>query len=143
MSKQRLAVVILSSIGMLTTFMPWVSMPIVGSVSGSKGDGWFSFSFFLIALIIGLMGSGKKILSKEQILGISLFGVLAAILGIWKIIDFNTIMSTIDTEDNIFTKAFSMGISIEFGLYLLVLTGVLISILPACLKDKQEEIFKN
>lgn len=37
-SRQRLGIAFLSIVGMSATFMPWVKMPILGTLNGTKGD---------------------------------------------------------------------------------------------------------
>ncbi len=36
---QRIAIVAAASLGLLATLLPWVSMPIIGRIYGTVGDG--------------------------------------------------------------------------------------------------------
>ena len=56
-------------------------------------------------------------------------------IGVWKIIDFNSKMSNIG--DNPFAKALGATVSIEFGLYLVVLAGIALPIFAFLIKDKE------
>lgn len=55
MNKQRLAILILAGLGALATFMPWVKAPIVGTINGTKGDGWITLALFAVPLVISLL----------------------------------------------------------------------------------------
>ena len=55
MHKQRLAIVIAAALGIVATFLPWVNIAFLGSVTGTNGDGWFTLILFIAALVIGLL----------------------------------------------------------------------------------------
>lgn len=134
MNKQRLAVLIVASLGVLATFMPWVKVPIVGTINGTKGDGWITLILFAVSLIISLLNDKKAALKGKLLYGAIIPSILAGIIGIWKIIEFNS--KTSDFGDNPFAQAFGAAVSIEFGLYLVVLAGILLPILAFVVKDK-------
>ena len=46
MHRQRLVIAVVAVIGMLATFMPWVSVPIAGTINGTKSDGWITLALF-------------------------------------------------------------------------------------------------
>jgi hypothetical protein len=60
--------------------------------------------------------------------------IIAGFIGIWKIIDFNSKMSDIDYA---VAKALGATVSLEFGLYLVVLVGVGLPIAAFLIKDKE------
>ena len=135
MNKQRLAIVIASGIGMLCTFLPWASIPFIGNINGTQGDGWFTFIFFGVPLTIGLL-VGKK---SEEVSGIKLwasmaFGLLSGIIAIYKIVDFNSKLNNL--SDNPFAMALGSTVSVEWGLYLLALTGIAMPTLAWFMKSK-------
>lgn len=135
MSKQRLAILIVSVLGALATFMPWIKVPILGTINGTKGDGWITLVLFTIPLVITLLNDKTKAV-KGGLLYIAIIpSLFAGALGIWKILDFNSKMS--DTGDNPFAKALSASVSIEFGLYLVVLAGIALPILALLIKEKE------
>ncbi len=123
MHKQRIGILIAASIGAISTFLPWAHAPLIGSIPGSSGDGWFTFILFGIA--IGLLFLGKKdtLLNPGVLIGIVVSGLLASAIGIWKIIDFNSKMATVDTS-NVFSKAVSQSVGLGIGLYLVVIAGI-------------------
>ena len=137
MNKQRLAILIVAGLGALATFMPWVKAPIVGTINGTKGDGWITLVLFAVPLVISLLNDKTKVVKGGLLYGAIIPSVLAGVIGIWKIIDFNSTMS--DVGDNPFAKALSATVSIEFGLYLVVLAGVALPIAAFLIKDKEVE----
>ena len=63
MNKQRLAILIVAGLGALATFMPWVKAPIVGTINGTKGDGWITLVLFAVPLVISLLNDKTKTFS--------------------------------------------------------------------------------
>jgi len=136
MNRQRLAILIIASLGALATFMPWVKAPIVGTINGTEGDGWITLVLFAIPLIISLLNDRTKSLQGGLLIGAIIPGLLAGVIAIWKIIEFNSKMSEIG--DNPFAQALSSTVSIGFGLYLLPLAGIALPIAAFLMKDKEE-----
>lgn len=126
-NKQRLALIAIAAIGMLCTFLPWMSLPLAGSINGTKGDGWFTFLFFGVSLSLAFLGEKTEAFGGVKFYIASLFSLLAGGLGLYKIIDFNSKMSAI--SENPFAQAISATVSIDFGLYLLALAGFAFPIL--------------
>lgn len=137
MNKQRIGIIICASVGALATFMPWVSIPLIGTLNGAKGDGWITFGFYVIPLIICFLGNTSKILNTVPLIVTVTSALLAVGVGMWKIADFNKIMTTNDQQDNPFVNTFSKATSIEFGLYLVIIAGVLLIIIALTSKDKK------
>lgn len=110
MNDQRLGIAILSGLGMLTAFMPWVKFPVLGYSIGIDHSGWITFVIFSIPFILAFIGN-RSIPLKGLKLYISLgAAIFAAAIGIWEIIDLDSgILS-----------------SVEYGLYLLVLAATVI-----------------
>lgn len=123
MNKERMIISIVSALGMLATFMPWINAPIVGSINGSQGDGWITFIIFAIPLLISLRGDTTKKIENRYFVefGVSVPCVLAGLFGIWKIVNINSIMSNL--SGNPFANSLSMSVSIGFGLYVVVIAG--------------------
>ena len=133
MNKQRLAILITAGLGGLATFMPWIKAPIIGSVSGTQGDGWITLMLFAVAIVLSLMNDRSKMLVGGLRLVAVIPPLIAAAIGIQKIIEFKSKMA--DLDDNPFSKALSAAISIDFGLYLLVFAGLLLPVLAFAIKD--------
>lgn len=134
MHLQRKVVAIAAALGMFATFLPWANVPIVGSVSGTAGDGWITFVLFLITLVVAMRGDKVTLLKGKNIYGAVIPAGLAALIGIWKIADFNAAMNNLG--DDPFSVAISSSVSIGMGLYVLIAAGVVASAAPFLLKDK-------
>jgi hypothetical protein len=139
MNKQRLAILIAAGLGALATFLPWVKAPIVGTINGTEGDGWITLVLFSVPLVISLLNDRTKAVKGGILYGAIIPSIIAGIIGIWKIIDINNInkMSMSEIGDNPFAKALGITVSIEFGLYLVVLAGIGLPIAAFLIKDKE------
>lgn len=109
---------------MFATFMPWLNAPIIGSINGTAGDGWITFVLFAIPLAIALIRKKTKPYDV-YLIGIPPF--LSSIFGAWKIIDFHSSINKLPPT-NPFAEAFNMGTSIGFGLYMVVIAGITLSV---------------
>lgn len=141
MNKQRIGIIICAVAGMLCTFMPWVNVPIVGSVNGTSGnDGWITFCLFAVPLVVSLLGDQKINISLNNGYIAMAAALIAAGIGIYKIVDFNHSFHTGD--DNVFGKLLESTVSVGFGLYLLVFAGIAVITCNLVLKDKQQQPFE-
>lgn len=135
MNKQRLAVLIVAGLGALATFMPWVKMPIVGSINGTAGDGWITFGLFAIPIIISLLGDRTKPIKGILVYVAIVPAALAASIAISKILDFKSKMAEMD--DNLFASMIQATVTVEFGLYLVVAAGLTLPIAALLVKGKE------
>lgn len=134
MNKQRLAILIAAGLGALATFMPWVNAPLVGAIAGTKSDGWITFGLFAIPMGISLLNDKSKRMEGTPLYGAFVPAIIAGLFGLWKVIDFNSLMG--EVSDNPFAKAMRESISIGFGLYLVILAGIAVPVLAYVIKDK-------
>ena len=112
MEAKRKILFIIAVIGMIGTFLPWARWGPL-SVSGAKGDGWFTFVFFGIAAALCFFkGEKSQPLPKGSTTLVSIMGILGFLFGLWKIIRF--------TGDNL------AGVSLGIGLWVVTLAGALI-----------------
>lgn len=107
MSQQRIALAILAGLGVLSTFMPWIKLPVIGYRVGTEFSGWITFVLFSIVFIVTFLGDRSKRLKGGKLYVAIISGVLAAGIGIWEIFDLDS----------------SMFASAEYGLYLMVISG--------------------
>ena len=135
--KQRIGILIAASLGISATFLPWVHAPILGSVAGTAGDGWITLVLFLPAVILALRGDKSVAIHGRKRDALALPAVLAALLGVWKIIDFQKLKANAP-DDNPFVKAIAVSVQIGFGLYLLVAAGIAVAVVAWAL-DKNNE----
>jgi hypothetical protein len=137
MHKQRLTILIIAAIGAAATFLPWVSMPFVGSINGTKGDGWITFGLYIVPLILSLLKDRNAALNGTLLIVAIIPALIASGFGIYKITDFNISMSGLN--DNPFASRLGAAVSIEIGLYLVAISGILLTILSFLFKNKKEE----
>lgn len=109
MNDQRLSILILAAVGMATAFMPWVKMPIFGYVPGTDNGGWVIFALFMVVFILAFIGDRSRDLAGMKFYSAIFLSLVAAGFGVWKIIDLDSPLVTV-----------------EYGLYLMTLAGVVI-----------------
>lgn len=112
MSKQRKFILIASAAGIVSIFLPWVRISILGfteNVNGFHGNGILVFFCFAACAIIAYLGDQTKNLDKTMWAITLIAGALAALIVIWDIMDANR---------NPF------GNFLGFGIYISALAGV-------------------
>lgn len=134
LSTQRKVIAGGAAAGILATFLPWVNAPIVGSVSGTEGDGWITLLLFVVPLVLALRGDKMSFLTKRDSYIAAAAAVIAGIIGIFKILDVNKAKDSLSSEG--FGLFVSGSISVGFGLYLLVLAAIVVTVGALYLKDK-------
>ena len=123
MHKQKLGILLISVIGIAATFMPWASTMGI-SVSGSKGDGWFSLILFLIPLIISLINM-KDSLKTGGMIAVFISSALILGIGVYELNQFKSV------------SGFSFGmLEIGFGIYVLIFCAIANPVITFLLKDK-------
>jgi hypothetical protein len=137
MHKQRLAAMIAAAIGMIATFLPWVTGSMVGSVAGTVGDGWISFGLFAIALILALLGDRTQPMVGGRRMGVAILGLLTAVYGVWKMMDFKSTFDSVSGTELGAEIASSFAIGI--GVYLVIAAGALLLILPFMLGGRSAD----
>lgn len=141
---QRAALGASAILGALTTFMPWLTAPVVGTVYGTAGDGWITLPLFVPAMVFAWLGDRLRPISGWQRFAAAIPPTLAAAIGVWKIVHFNIRLSHMELEmaGNPFgaamAKMASVSMQTRFGLYLLVLAGISCAAAVFLLKDKGE-----
>lgn len=141
MHKQKVAIIIASAAGMVGTFLPWVTLPILGGISGTQGDGWITFIMFGLALVAAAVGNKEHALNAVQLVLAVILGGGAGLVGIWKIIDFKRSVGDVPT-DNALAKAVGSIVSIGSGLYLIALAGIAVIFFVFALREGAQEVEK-
>jgi hypothetical protein len=127
-NRQRFSIAVAAGSGILATFLPWLHAPIIGTVSGTSGDGWITLILFLPALILALRGNKLEPISGGARIGAVIPAAIASLIGFFKVVSFNAEMGKV-ASNNIFGKAMSMSVQIGIGIYILVAAGAAIAIL--------------
>jgi len=123
MSKQRLGIIIAASLGMIATFMPWFIFPNnVGTVYGGQAGGGITFILFLVPIIICLLKDKSMAIEGEMLYGAVIPAIGALLYGGYQIFHHN-----------------STSISVDFGVYIVIIAGSVLPIIAFFIKDKISE----
>jgi hypothetical protein len=136
---QRIVVAVAAGAGMLATFLPWVKMPIMGSIDGTAGDGWITFSLFAVSLLLAFLGKRRFALSVGSRIGAIAPALLASVLGIWKVFDFKQKMADAP-RDNPFAQALASSVQVGAGLYLVIIAGIVLVVLCLAFRKPVAEL---
>lgn len=124
--------------------MPWVSLPIVGTVNGASDDGLIFAVLLTIPLLLTLLGDKTKQINKKVKIATILVGIFVIICGIFiEIAEFNNRIEVAKQVSDSSINGYSYGLNdsskniarnvsnavissakIEFGLYLLIISGI-------------------
>lgn len=122
---QRIWIVALGVVGILTAFLPWISVPMMGSVSGIAGsDGYVVIGVFAIVLLLGLTGKHSRPVGAGARVGLVIFGAAGGALAVWKISQVYEMKANADGGSQ-FEAALSNAISVGAGLWVMAVVGAL------------------
>lgn len=134
MHLQRILVVLLSFIGIISVFLPWFSFDnllIDYTVNGIERNGWLVILLFALSIVLAVVKDLNKTIEKGFSVGIMLASILASVI---IIID----LLTLDNQtDNFIGNLFKTKVNIEYGIYLVLICGIGIPIALFLLKDKE------
>ncbi len=116
MHKQRLFIIISAGLGMLATFLPWATVPVLGSISGTVGDGWLSFIIYLVPLILVVIGDKKVLVEGGKFIASVVLGAIGALYGIIKIFQFKSELAKYGK----ISKVVGLGV----GMYIVIIAGI-------------------
>ena len=136
--KQRFAILILAATGMLSAFLPWLKITDNQIIYGTQGDGWIVFMLFAVPLVMSLTENKSNSLNKHMFYGAVIPSLIASIIGIYEIDNFNSTLS----ENEFITTAVKEVASIQYGLYLAVVVGIVLPVVAFLLNDKKNN-FSN
>ena len=108
-------VAVAAVVGIIATFLPWVSSTVLGitfTAKGSDGDGWITFVLYLAVLGLAIFDMLKG--AKWAKITMSIVAALAAVVALIKIPD---ILS-------------HGSLSIGVGLILTIVAGIVAAIMP-------------
>jgi surface polysaccharide O-acyltransferase-like enzyme len=132
MNKQRLSIIIVSLLGMASTFMPWVSVDGV-TENGAHSSSWITFAMFILCIVFALLGKQEKQMILGQRIAVILCSLIAigyAVLIIWGL---NTQMDKV-SQHPLFrfspeAQEMLQHVVVGWGLYVLITAGLLIILL--------------
>lgn len=133
MNKQRMFILIAAVIGIAATFLPWIELP-MGSVAGTKGDGWITLLLFTISAVLTVLGQRTSSLQGVRMYGAIAPALISGLIALYKILNFN---SSMPDSDNPFALAIRSSISVGIGLYLVLIAGLAIPAIGYFLRDSE------
>lgn len=137
MHKQRVVLLIVASLGLLSAFLPWLTIMIIGVTGMDIGQGWVVLALFGVAIAGIITDKRQTPITGSMRFLLSLIGAAAAGFGVWKLIQIRQGKLEVAGEigelgrigdglDGMFAGMFELG----FGLYILIGAGALLAILP-------------
>jgi hypothetical protein len=135
MSKQRLTMVILALVGIISCFLPWASQ-IISILGFEVLTGQICLGFFSVTLIISLIGDIKKDLRDWQLLVPYTSGLLSLVISVLHILGLNIISS----QNSFINESALSGYELGFAPYIAASVSLLICILIFVLKDAKKEL---
>ncbi|GAB2760202.1 hypothetical protein [Salinimicrobium soli] len=123
MCDQRIAIILLACLGVASSFMPWVKIPILGHQIGTEYTGWLTLALFIIPFVISFLGQTSRLLKGVKLYIALLASLIAAGIGIWQIIDLDSGLTTV-----------------EYGLYLMVISGLVIPLAAYIIGDGKANV---
>lgn len=122
---QRFGLGVAALLGCLCTFLPWITVPVIGTVYGTAGDGWITLILFIPAVVFAVLGDRLAPIGGWKRFAASIPPVLAALIGLGKIVDLNSRLADMRAAaaNNPFGAAMAATVQTRIGLYLLVLAG--------------------
>jgi hypothetical protein len=137
MHSQRILLLVVAVVGLLSAFLPWFTIMIMGVTGMDIGQGWVVLAIFGAAIAASVAGNRRMPLAAAPRGVIALLGAGAAGFGIWKLVEIKNGDVRLGGElgdigklgagrvDGLFKGMFDVG----FGLYLLIGAGALLAIL--------------
>lgn len=159
MHKERIWIASIAGFGLLTPFLPWVTVfGLIGVTGTEVAQGWLVFIIFAAAVPLALTGSRAFALDNGRRGGIAVIGLAATGFGVWKAIEIKR--GTIDMGQQInaqveehggeaagelgreigrgMMEAFGGGqlVEMSFGVYAVMATGLALIVAVAIAKRR-------
>jgi acyl dehydratase len=141
---QRLAVAIAAAVGGVATFLPWATVPIMGTIDGTVGDGWITLGLFAGVVAAALLGQRSQQMAGLAQLGGGILSTIAGGIGAAKILHFRQMIESMKGDaapgslegpmKGLMANATRLGP----GLYVLVIASVAAVIAIVALRSKRE-----
>jgi hypothetical protein len=136
MHLQRIIIISLSFIGIISTFLPWFTydfLLVKTTENGidSNGNGWFTIILFTLCIILSVLSELNNPINNKLSIGIILAALLSTLIVIIEL------LSLEKQSDNIIGEILRTSIEIGVGIYLLIFCGITIPIIILVLKNKK------
>jgi len=137
MNRQRFAVFIVGIIGLVATFLPWYYIEMVGTLTGVFSSGWFTFIMFLLVLILAMRRNLHQDVSKLTLWFMSLFGIAAGIVVLWRIMDIDFSQDTMLTLGGRMSGIIANEVTIRYGAWMVVIAGFCVPLAAILFRSKR------
>ena len=137
MNRQRFAVFIVGIIGLVATFLPWYTVDMVGTLTGVFSSGWFTFIIFLLVLLLAIRKNLQRDVSKMNLWFISLLGIAAGIVVLWRIMDIDFSQDTMLTLGGRMSGIMANEVTIRYGAWLVVVAGFCVPLAAILFRSKR------
>ena len=138
MNKQRIAILIAASIGVFACILPWSSVPLLATMNGIQTKiGKITIVLFAIPLILSMIGNRTKDLNKTLFYFTLIPGLLA---GLFCGIQYYVLTTTELDNPNPLDKIIAQALTIEYGLYMAVFSGIMLPILTIVMRDPHKYV---
>ena len=129
MHKQRIGLIISAVVGIIAVFLPFIKIWFlsISLFETEDGTGYLIIGSFVICLILSLIGKQSFPLSKWQLIGAIIFGILPGIL---------LLLYAIDRADKDLVKILS---NFQIGFYLILIASISVFISGIALKGEEIE----
>lgn len=142
---QRLAVAIAAAVGGVATFLPWATVPILGTIDGTVGDGWITLGLFAGVVAAAMLGQRSQQMAGLAQLGGGVLSTVAGGIGVAKILHFRQMIENMKGDaapgslEGAMKGLMANATRLGPGLYVLVIASVAAVIAIVSLRSKREE----
>ena len=132
MRRQRLVIVAMTIIGMISVFLPWNEGHEDVTSESTTGDGWMVAGLFIICFILSIAGNRNRSIRGSQyvlLLVTSLIIILFSLIKMYEIVESHRAGSS-------FLNVFGIT-SVGFGLYTILVLGFAMPIVAISIKKSK------
>lgn len=93
MHRSRIIILVGAAVAGLALFLPFVDLPVVGTINGFDGDGWPATALLAVPALMALVGDRAEGFSGTAALVAVAVSALAVLFAVFKLIDANDAIS--------------------------------------------------
>jgi hypothetical protein len=130
---QRILVISLSFLGIISVFLPWLSFEsllLEYSENGLERNGWFIIFLFALCIILSILKDLNHTIGVGFKAGIILCSILACSIVIIDVLTLN------NETDNLVGNFLKTSTSVGVGVYLLIISGLSIPLVILLFRNK-------
>ena len=117
MNRQRFAVFIVGIIGLVATFLPWYYIEMVGTLTGVFHPAGYVYHVLLI-LVLAMRKDLHRDVTKLNLWFMSLFGIAAGIVVLWRIMDIDFSQDAMLTLGGRMSGIMADEVTIRYGAWI-------------------------